>query len=98
MADNQDKSFKVSYWVAVNGDTYGAFEQMFHEKPRRAYSGADLWVDGKTNSRVQKLAKEWIGDNDFSMILPKGTIEKLIGRKLTWKDDPVEIVIDLDNY
>lgn len=23
--------------------------------------------------------------------LPKGSIEKLIGRKLTWKDEPVEI-------
>ena len=23
--------------------------------------------------------------------LPKGTIEKLIGRKLTWEDDPVKI-------
>ena len=23
--------------------------------------------------------------------LPKGTIEKIIGRKLTWKDNPVEI-------
>lgn len=98
MADNQDKSFKTSYWVAVNGDTHGAFEQMFHKKPCRAWSGADLWIDVKTNSGVQELAKEWIGDNDFSMILPKGTIEKLIGRKLTWKDDPVEIVIDLDNY
>ena len=23
--------------------------------------------------------------------LPKGSIEKLIGKKLTWKDEPVEI-------
>ena len=26
-----------------------------------------------------------------SIELPKGTIEKIIGRKLTWKDAPVEI-------
>ena len=28
---------------------------------------------------------------DYSIILPMGSIEKLIGRKLTWDDDPVEI-------
>lgn len=25
-------------------------------------------------------------------ILPKGSVEKLIGRKLTWNDEPVEVV------
>lgn len=25
------------------------------------------------------------------LTLPKGSIEKLIGRKLTWKDEPVEL-------
>lgn len=25
------------------------------------------------------------------VVLPQGSIEKLIGRKLTWKDEPVEI-------
>lgn len=24
--------------------------------------------------------------------LPKGTIEKIIGRKLTWEDEPVELI------
>jgi len=32
----------------------------------------------------------WSSRNDF-VPLPKGTIEKLIGRHLTWKDDPVEL-------
>ena len=27
----------------------------------------------------------------MSMALPKGTIKKLIGRDLTWKDDPIEL-------
>ena len=34
-------------------------------------------------------------ENDFlpfsGVILPKGTIEKLIGRKMSWTDEPVEI-------
>jgi hypothetical protein len=31
--------------------------------------------------------------NDFAqcVYLPKGSIEKLIGRELTWDDEPVEI-------
>lgn len=28
---------------------------------------------------------------DFTVSLPKGSIKKLIGRELTWKDDPFEI-------
>ena len=31
---------------------------------------------------------EWWGDN---MALPKGSIKKLIGRELTWDDEPVEL-------
>ena len=34
---------------------------------------------------------EYTGDNVY---LPKGTIKKLIGRKLTWKDVPVELKDD----
>lgn len=30
-------------------------------------------------------------ENYDAIYLPKGTIEKIIGRKLTWDDDPVEI-------
>lgn len=26
-----------------------------------------------------------------SIIIPKGTIEKIIGRELTWSDEPIEI-------
>lgn len=29
--------------------------------------------------------------DSFFIKLPKGTIEKLIGRKITWEDDPVEL-------
>lgn len=35
----------------------------------------------------------WKGGNGKGMHieLPKGTIEKLIGKKLTWEDEPVEL-------
>ena len=31
------------------------------------------------------------GDNRDCVVLPTGTIELLLGRKLTWEDEPVEI-------
>ena len=35
----------------------------------------------------------WVGQfNEDGVILPKGTIEKLIGRTLTWEDAPVKII------
>ena len=33
----------------------------------------------------------WLVDFDYVMI-PKGSIAKLIGRELTWDDEPVELV------
>jgi hypothetical protein len=30
-------------------------------------------------------------DPNDQIILPKGSIEKLIGKKLTWEDEPVEL-------
>ena len=34
----------------------------------------------------------WVGDyDDIGVIMPTGTIELLLGRKLTWEDEPVEI-------
>lgn len=31
---------------------------------------------------------EWRGDR---MVLPKGSIKKLIGRELSWSDEPIEL-------
>lgn len=39
----------------------------------------------------------WVGDYcDTGVIMPTGTIELLLGRKLTWEDNPVEIT-ELNN-
>jgi len=32
----------------------------------------------------------WDTEHDY-VVLPKGSIEKLIGKKLTWENEPVEI-------
>jgi hypothetical protein len=49
---------------------------------------------------VDKEGREWISDHDDSrndgthfcfIELPKGSIEKLTGKKLSLKDDPVEL-------
>lgn len=42
-----------------------------------------FWCDPFSDS-------EW-GVMDSSVILPKGTIKKLIGHELTWEDNPVEL-------
>lgn len=34
----------------------------------------------------------WEKPNDHYINLPSGSIEKLIGRKLTWEDEPVELI------
>lgn len=34
----------------------------------------------------------WPTLTDTCIDLPSGTIEKILGRKLTWEDDPVELV------
>lgn len=49
-----------------------------------------------------KKDKDWKGYwNDFyigKIRLPKGTIKKLIGRNLTYDDEPVELKNDISNY
>lgn len=42
------------------------------------------------NSEPFRTSKYWDSNDDY-VDLPTGSIEKLIGRKLTWDDDPVEI-------
>ena len=68
-------------WVAV--DKSGV-EGIFRNKPIRYIDSTesfwfnDIWCEGDVyfNSKI---------------ILPKGLIKKLIGRDLTWEDEPVEL-------
>ena len=40
-------------------------------------------------SRTEPVGDYWIGDSIFH--LPKGSIKKLIGRELSFSDEPVEL-------
>lgn len=64
-------------WVAVDGM---GIEWIYASKPYRN-NGLQNW---------EPLYKD-----DYVLIdmieLPKGTIEKIIGRELTWGDEPVEL-------
>lgn len=62
-------------YVAVDKD---GSEAIFEKKP------------DKNGNQGQWLESGVIASNG-SFSLPKGSIEKLIGKKLTWEDDPVEL-------
>lgn len=66
-------------WVAV--DKFGS-ENIFKGKPRRYF---EQWSEHRYASLH---ADSWY---DSAISLPKGSIEKLIGRKLSWEDEPVEL-------
>ena len=51
-----------------------------------------------SNTRIRRFKDYWVDEffkQEFDTIdvvfLPKGSIEKLIGRKLTWENDYVEL-------
>ena len=61
-----------------------------------AYGAVDEdGVETKFNYKPFRCHKEWGINEDFEdsdcWNLEIGTIEKLIGRKLTWEDEPVEL-------
>lgn len=63
-------------WLATDRD---GTEMMFMNEPEK-YEEKGWWFDSDEDSECEG----GIG-------LPKGSIEKLIGRTLTWGDEPVEI-------
>lgn len=67
-------------WVAV--DMSGA-ECIFDNKPER---NNNQWedIDYSVYGEIQY-------DVDTCIVLPKGSIRKLIGKELTWDNDPVEL-------
>ena len=62
-------------WLAVNKDSS---EIIYEVKP---YRYKEEWVSRKDG---------WEREYRY-MSLPKGSIKKLIGRELTWDDNPVEL-------
>jgi hypothetical protein len=52
-------------------------------------------TEGIYQCQPEKLSCEWGLAGDY-VVLPKGTIKKLIGRELTWNDEPVELAGDYE--
>lgn len=69
-------------WLVVNKD---GTEYIFEAEPDRC----PCWDDPENRTYWD------YPDQDYGhcgyIELPKGTIEKLLGRKLTWDDEPVEL-------
>ena len=86
-------------WLAVDKD---GTEKIFNVKPSKGNTQKDknhVW-----GTYVGENYEKWylkhdgrnedIGDAYYqghSIELPKGTINKLIGRNLTWEDEPVKL-------
>jgi len=74
----------MATFVAVDKD---GGEYVYDVKPIR---NSELYIDLEHT----EIAKIWVLENQYDdnlVELLKGSIEKLIGRKLTWEDEPVEL-------
>jgi hypothetical protein len=67
-------------WVAVDKDNT---EVVFAHYPKRANKSG--YAFGKEEEKVM-----WLDGGDF-VILPHGSIKKLIDRELKWNNEPVEL-------
>ena len=74
----------VMAWVCVG---YSGEELIFSNKPHRKICKKEFHID---NDDI--IDRYWIDNKYCSYLnLPKGSIKRLIGRELTWSDDPVEL-------
>lgn len=71
-------------WVAT--DAYSD-EYIFQNKPKR---DGNWWVDPIYES-FDGQGGSLTYHHNSDIRLPKGTIKKIIGRSLDWKDEPVEL-------
>ena len=86
-----------SCWVAVDAD---GTEKISNAPFVRRKGVSKIWWGwirvkySKNDSR--KWANSWSTDDGDAMpfmgvILPKGSIYKLTGKKITWKDEPIKL-------
>lgn len=64
-------------YFAVDSD---GIEVCFNDKPVRSDDGLDVW----------KVPEDIYHDTN-NVCLPKGSIKRLTGKQLTWKDEPIAI-------
>lgn len=55
------------------------------------------WVFGRIPIRDNEGWDSALFGDDSYVELPSGSIKKLIGKELTWNDDPVELIIDKES-
>ena len=92
---------KVNAYICVDKD---GTEKITNSMPlRRKFEGIRLldiivgFLTGNySKNNWNKLCDEWSTDEKdclpFSgVILPRGTIKKIIGKELTWEDEPIEL-------
>ena len=92
---------KEKCWVSVDKD---GTEKISNSEPmRRQFKGkrilSAMWgmfTGNYSKNNWNKWCNGYSNDEkDFlpfmGVIIPKGTIEKIIGRKITWEDEPVEV-------
>ena len=71
-------------WVCVG---YSGEELIFSNKPHRKICKNEFQIDD-----YDIIDRYWIDDKYCSYLnLPKGSIKRLIGRELSWDDEPVEL-------
>ena len=94
---------KNECWICVNA--YGS-EQMRDRKPKRFFGTENekrserICYDDINKKNIWISDYDYILDDDFpksgvltmTINLPKGTIEKILGYKLTWNDDAVQLL------
>lgn len=72
-------------WICVDGH---GDERIFPCEPRRKFA----WVED-----LQDWTQRWTTDDSLEreyqigVLLPKGTIKHLIGKEMTYSDEPVKI-------
>lgn len=74
-------------WVAV--DKFGK-EGIFAFRPFRTDPNRSLYKLWEPEYWSDEDVSDY-GNEDTGISLPKGSIKKLIGRDLTWNDEPVEL-------
>lgn len=75
-------------WVAVNKD---GVEFIYEEKPTRGKNYWEPAIIGQAPSFDDCGEEDYDNIYDDYVRLPHGSIKKLIGRELSWKDEPVEL-------
>lgn len=71
--------------VNKNGD-----EVILDNAPARQ---GEIWTDEKSAHDDEYFSVE---DHNSAIVLPKGTIRRLIGRDLKWEDDPISLKSFID--